>query len=176
MNGDALADIVRLVALDATGGVSLSVTPSLGDGSFGGAMSVRVGRADHMAFLPHSKMDEPAIVATEPSVLHLVEAGDPLVVHAFPLPSSEHLDVVVADLDGALPPEVVAADASDGGRIRGFRVTPAALTEVLSVAVGGFGPTADLWAVDIDDDGQSELLVRTSESLFMLGVLATSCP
>ncbi|MBN8610294.1 MAG: hypothetical protein J0L92_06905 [Deltaproteobacteria bacterium] len=175
MSGDAIADIVRLVALDATGDVSLSVTPSLGDGTFGGASSVRVGRADHIAFFPPSMGSGPAIVATGPSDLYFVEAGSPPVAHPFPLSSSDLLDVVIADLDGALPPEVVVADAN-GDRVRAFRVTAGSVREVQSVVVGAFGPTADLAAVDIDDDGSSELVLITGGALSIVGVLAPTCP
>jgi hypothetical protein len=175
MSGDSIADIVRLVALDATGDVSLSVTPSVGDGTFEGALSVRVGRANRMAFFPASAGSGPAIVATGPSDLYFVEAGSPLVAHPLPLVSSDLLDVVIADLDDVPPAEVVVADAI-GGRIRAFRVTADSLTEVQSIVVGTFGPTADLAAVDIDDDGSSELVLITGGALSIVGVLAPTCP
>ena len=163
------------VALDATGDVSLSVTPSVGDGTFEGALSVRVGRANRMAFFPASAGSGPAIVATGPSDLYFVEAGSPLVAHPLPLVSSDLLDVVIADLDDVPPAEVVVADAI-GGRIRAFRVTADSLTEVQSIVVGTFGPTADLAAVDIDDDGSSELVLITGGALSIVGVLAPTCP
>jgi len=150
---------MNVLIFQGAGGVSIATVPT----------THSVGTTARRLTTGRDAGGAPVIVAVGGRSVHFVSASGRL--SADLEIGDEAVDVVIAEMDGASPPEIVMTDRSANALLI-YRWEAPNLTRVEQVPLDG--TPSELAAVDADADGVSDLLVLVGQELRLMSVAA--CP